>query len=155
MAKRMQYSVVGLPHYTIWHLYEPSVDDLRHMEEMEQEKKQREAKEKEEKAEAERQQKLKDRFKDSTDEWEKDGAEVKKKIDKTEQTQQVEKARKGQSKDAAEDLEADVENERRPAIPAKGEKEPAGAAAPKNSKPNTQKEKTRQDSSSNHNEKLE
>ena len=32
MAKRMQYSVVGLPHYTIWHLYEPSVDDVRHME---------------------------------------------------------------------------------------------------------------------------
>jgi mannan polymerase II complex ANP1 subunit len=28
----MQFSVVGLPHYTIWHLYEPSVDDIRHME---------------------------------------------------------------------------------------------------------------------------
>jgi len=35
MAKRMRFSVVGLPHYTIWHLYEPSVDDIRHMEEME------------------------------------------------------------------------------------------------------------------------
>ncbi|KAJ5782601.1 Anp1 [Penicillium paradoxum] len=35
MARRMKFSVVGLPHYTIWHLYEPSVDDLRHMEEME------------------------------------------------------------------------------------------------------------------------
>ena len=32
MAKRMEFSVVGLPHYTIWHLYEPSVDDIRHME---------------------------------------------------------------------------------------------------------------------------
>lgn len=32
MAKRMQYSVVGLPHYVIWHLYEPSVDDIHHME---------------------------------------------------------------------------------------------------------------------------
>lgn len=32
MAKRMQFSVVGLPHYTIWHLYEPSVDDIKHME---------------------------------------------------------------------------------------------------------------------------
>lgn len=32
MAKRMRYSVVGLPHYVIWHLYEPSVDDIRHME---------------------------------------------------------------------------------------------------------------------------
>lgn len=32
MSKRMGYSVIGLPHYTIWHLYEPSVDDIRHME---------------------------------------------------------------------------------------------------------------------------
>lgn len=32
MAKRMGFSVVGLPHYTIWHLYEPSLDDIRHME---------------------------------------------------------------------------------------------------------------------------
>ena len=31
MAKRMKYSVVGLPHYTIWHLYEPSAEDLQHM----------------------------------------------------------------------------------------------------------------------------
>lgn len=38
MAKRMKFSVIGLPHYTIWHLYEPSVDDLRHMEEMEVER---------------------------------------------------------------------------------------------------------------------
>lgn len=38
MAKRMNFSVVGLPHYTIWHLYEPSVDDLRHMDEMESER---------------------------------------------------------------------------------------------------------------------
>lgn len=28
----MHFSVVGLPHYVIWHLYEPSVDDIRHME---------------------------------------------------------------------------------------------------------------------------
>lgn len=34
----MNFSVIGLPHYTIWHLYEPSVDDLRHMEEMELER---------------------------------------------------------------------------------------------------------------------
>lgn len=33
----MKYSVIGLPHYVIWHLYEPSLDDLRHMEEMKQE----------------------------------------------------------------------------------------------------------------------
>lgn len=38
MAKRMGFSVVGLPHYVVWHLYEPSVDDLKHMEEMEKER---------------------------------------------------------------------------------------------------------------------
>ena len=43
----MKFSVVGLPHYTIWHLYEPSVDDLRHMEEMEQERLAREKEEQE------------------------------------------------------------------------------------------------------------
>lgn len=32
MSKRMGYSVVGLPHYVIWHIYEPSLDDLKHME---------------------------------------------------------------------------------------------------------------------------
>lgn len=32
LAKRMGYSVVGLPHYVIWHIYEPSSDDLKHME---------------------------------------------------------------------------------------------------------------------------
>ncbi|KAK9362624.1 Anp1-domain-containing protein [Lipomyces starkeyi] len=38
MCKRMGFSVVGLPHYVIWHMYEPSVDDLRHMAAMEQER---------------------------------------------------------------------------------------------------------------------
>lgn len=28
----MGYTVVGLPHYVIWHIYEPSSDDLKHME---------------------------------------------------------------------------------------------------------------------------
>lgn len=32
MSKRMGYLVVGLPHYVIWHIYEPSLDDLKHME---------------------------------------------------------------------------------------------------------------------------
>lgn len=32
LLKRMGYSVVGLPHYVIWHIYEPSSDDLKHME---------------------------------------------------------------------------------------------------------------------------
>lgn len=59
MAKRMSFSVVGLPHYTIWHLYEPSVDDIRHMEEMEQERRTRE---KEEQAKVEREEKLKQQF---------------------------------------------------------------------------------------------
>lgn len=59
MAKRMKFSVVGLPHYTIWHLYEPSVDDIRHMEEMEKERKAREA---EEKAKKERQEKISSTF---------------------------------------------------------------------------------------------
>src|SRR4051794_1323777 len=49
MAKRLKFSVVGLPHYTIWHLYEPSVEDLHHMEEMAKEKQLKEAKEKAEK----------------------------------------------------------------------------------------------------------
>ena len=45
LAKRMGYSVVGLPHYVIWHLYEPSVDDLKHMADMEKEKVAREREE--------------------------------------------------------------------------------------------------------------
>lgn len=32
LSKRMGFSVVGLPHYVIWHIYEPSLDDLKHME---------------------------------------------------------------------------------------------------------------------------
>lgn len=47
MAKQMGFSVVGLPHYTIWHLYEPSVDDIRHMEEMEEQRKARDKEEQE------------------------------------------------------------------------------------------------------------
>ncbi|KAK2742918.1 Mannan polymerase II complex anp1 subunit [Myotisia sp. PD_48] len=73
MAKRMKYSVVGLPHYTIWHLYEPSVEDMRHMEEMDRERQRREA---EEKAKAERAKKAKEQFKDPKGEAEKDGAAV-------------------------------------------------------------------------------
>ncbi|EOD48225.1 putative mannan polymerase ii complex anp1 subunit protein [Neofusicoccum parvum UCRNP2] len=73
MAKRMKYSVVGLPHYTIWHLYEPSVDDIRHMEEMEQE---RLAKEKEEKDKEDRLQRLKDQFEDPAEQWDKDKADI-------------------------------------------------------------------------------
>lgn len=73
MAKRMQFSVVGLPHYTVWHLYEPSVDDIRHMEEMEQERKNRESEEKER---ADRLKKIKDDFNDPNSQWEKDKTEL-------------------------------------------------------------------------------
>ncbi|KAJ4389731.1 Mannan polymerase II complex anp1 subunit [Gnomoniopsis smithogilvyi] len=71
MARKMDFSVVGLPHYTIWHLYEPSVDDIKHMEEMEQEKL---AKEKEEREKAEREKKLKEGygFDETSNQWEKD-----------------------------------------------------------------------------------
>jgi mannan polymerase II complex ANP1 subunit len=70
MAKRMQYSVVGLPHYTIWHLYEPSADDLRHMEDMENERLSHEAEEAER---AERERKISAEFDTGMkDEWEAD-----------------------------------------------------------------------------------
>lgn len=73
MAKRMRYSVVGLPHYTIWHLYEPSVDDVKHMEEMERE---RLAREKEEEERKKKEQKIKEEFSDTRGEWEKDKQEM-------------------------------------------------------------------------------
>lgn len=37
MAKKMGYRVGGLPHYTLWHIYEPSDDDLRDIAEKERE----------------------------------------------------------------------------------------------------------------------
>ncbi|KAI4165369.1 MAG: hypothetical protein LQ342_000777 [Letrouitia transgressa] len=75
MAKRMGFSVVGLPHYTVWHLYEPSVDDIRHMEEM---KTERENREREEKERAERTKKIKEEFNDPNSQWEKDKTELEK-----------------------------------------------------------------------------
>ena len=74
MAKRMKFTVVGLPHYTVWHLYEPSVDDLRHMEEMENERKAREAEEKER---ADRLKKIKEEFNEPNSQWEQDKNELK------------------------------------------------------------------------------
>lgn len=88
MAKRMQFSVVGLPHYTIWHLYEPSVDDIRHMEEMEQERKQREQEEKEKQ---ERIEKIQNQFDEGTSQWEKDKAAIR---DATKKDAAEEKAKK-------------------------------------------------------------
>ncbi|GAQ40380.1 aminonitrophenyl propanediol resistance protein [Aspergillus niger] len=79
MARRMGFSVIGLPHYTIWHLYEPSVDDLQHMEEMEQERLEREREEQEQAERAERVQTL---FKDAKSQWEDDTAIIQEAIDK-------------------------------------------------------------------------
>ncbi|KAF1985059.1 glycosyltransferase family 62 protein [Aulographum hederae CBS 113979] len=73
MAKRMKFSVVGLPHYTIWHLYEPSVDDIRHMEEMDKERKAKETKEREER---ERMEKIKDQFDNPSSQWDKDKSDI-------------------------------------------------------------------------------
>lgn len=73
MARKMEFSVVGLPHYTIWHLYEPSVDDIKHMEQMEQEKL---AREQEEKQKAEKARKVKEQFGDASSQWEKDKSEM-------------------------------------------------------------------------------
>jgi mannan polymerase II complex ANP1 subunit len=73
MAKRMSFSVVGLPHYTIWHLYEPSIDDIRHMEEMEKERKEKEAKEI---AEKERIEKIKAQFDNPSNQWDQDQSDI-------------------------------------------------------------------------------
>ncbi|KAF2143742.1 glycosyltransferase family 62 protein [Aplosporella prunicola CBS 121167] len=79
MAKRMKFSVVGLPHYTIWHLYEPSVDDIRHMEEMENERLLKEA---EERRKEERLQKLKEDFEDPNEQWAKDKSDIRNMVKK-------------------------------------------------------------------------
>jgi mannan polymerase II complex ANP1 subunit len=91
MAKRMQFSVVGLPHYTIWHMYEPSVDDIKHMEVrdrfllsvwevgvniLQQMELARLAQEKEDKEKAEKAQKLKESFGDTTGQWEEDKSKL-------------------------------------------------------------------------------
>ena len=73
MAKRMQFSVVGLPHYTVWHLYEPSIDDLRRMEVMENERK---AGERQRRQGAEKAEKLKGPFGEAQSQWEKDKANI-------------------------------------------------------------------------------
>lgn len=78
LSKRMGFNVYGLPHYVIWHIYEPSSDDLKHMEWMAKE----EAKQKE-------QEKLKqiyskvweEGFEDVQDEWEVDRINILKNTD--------------------------------------------------------------------------
>ncbi|KAK2044113.1 Anp1-domain-containing protein [Colletotrichum somersetense] len=98
MAKRMHYSVVGLPHYTIWHLYEPSVDDIKHMEEMEQE---RLAREKEEQEKAEKAKKVKEQFGDASSQWEKDKSEMQKLV--TEEKNEAKGAKEAGDKKQAAD----------------------------------------------------
>lgn len=39
LSRRMGYDVIGLPHYVIWHIYEPSTEDLKHMAGMAEEEK--------------------------------------------------------------------------------------------------------------------
>ncbi|KAL2755221.1 glycosyltransferase family 62 protein [Sodiomyces alcalophilus JCM 7366] len=77
MAKRMQYSVVGLPHYTIWHLYEPSADDINQMDAMEQQTTaQQEADD-----EATKAKQIKQEFKDVNMQWQKDKSDIESHID--------------------------------------------------------------------------
>lgn len=73
MARRMEFSVVGLPHYTIWHLYEPSVDDIRHMQEMENERVEHEKAEADEKT---RQDKINSQFSTENDQWAQDKSNI-------------------------------------------------------------------------------
>ncbi|KAI1002702.1 Mannan polymerase II complex ANP1 subunit [Podosphaera aphanis] len=73
MAKRMRFSVVGLPHYTIWHMYEPSVDEIRYIREMEQERKMRELEKKETEKWASR---LQENFADQNAQWRKDKSDI-------------------------------------------------------------------------------
>jgi len=108
MSKRMGYSVVGLPHYTVWHLYEPSVDDIRHMEEMEAEKKEREAEEKERN---ERMKKIKEEFNDPNSQWEKDKAELM--ADKTKlENEEADSRKDGPVKQPPKDTEETVDSKK-------------------------------------------
>lgn len=84
MARRMKFSVVGLPHYTVWHLYEPSIDDIKHMEEMEAEKRERE---KQEKEKAEAVEKMEDAFQKVDAQWEEDKQAIAQKLEKKEGVQ--------------------------------------------------------------------
>ncbi|ODV92835.1 glycosyltransferase family 62 protein [Tortispora caseinolytica NRRL Y-17796] len=66
MCRRMHFSVVGLPHYVVWHMYEPSTDDLERMKEMEKERIERE---KEAQMKKLRAQRYKNSFHDLKDDW--------------------------------------------------------------------------------------
>jgi mannan polymerase II complex ANP1 subunit len=114
MAKRMKFSVVGLPHYTIWHLYEPSVDDIRHMEEMEKERK---AKEAEEAAKKERLDKIHESFDPKNTDWEKEKAEVQNLVQKAknEEKAEAEKAKEDKGNKEGKEKESTKEEHEQPA----------------------------------------
>ncbi|KAI9667681.1 MAG: Mannan polymerase II complex anp1 subunit [Bathelium mastoideum] len=95
MAKRMGFSVFGLPHYTIWHLYEPSIDDIKHMEEMETERRQ---KENEEKDKVDREKKIIDQFESTQQQWQKDKVGM----DEAAKQADQEKAKEGQKSEAGD-----------------------------------------------------
>ncbi|CAA9964745.1 Mannan polymerase II complex ANP1 protein [Pyrenophora teres f. maculata] len=92
MAKRMKFSVVGLPHYTIWHLYEPSVDDIRHMKEMEEDRKKKEAEEEAKKA---KESKIKETFDEKKGDWEKEKAAVQDLVQKAKKEEKAEAEKQG------------------------------------------------------------
>ncbi|KNG46988.1 glycosyltransferase family 62 protein [Stemphylium lycopersici] len=108
MAKRMKFSVVGLPHYTIWHLYEPSVDDIRHMEEMEKERK---AKEAEEEAKKAKENKLKETFDEKKSDWEKEKAAVQDMVQKAKNEENEEAEKKKQQQQQQETAKEDSHKE--------------------------------------------
>ncbi|KAH8708484.1 Anp1-domain-containing protein [Phaeosphaeriaceae sp. PMI808] len=111
MAKRMKFSVVGLPHYTIWHLYEPSVDDIRHMEEMEKERKVKEAEEVAKKARIE---KIHESFDPKEGDWEKEKAAVQDLVQKAknEEKAKVEKEKAEKEAPKEEPKKAEAKNEK-------------------------------------------
>ncbi|SCU86625.1 LAFA_0E02036g1_1 [Lachancea sp. 'fantastica'] len=78
LSRRLGYSVIGLPHYVIWHIYEPSSDDLKHMAWMAEEEKR--------KVEENKIREFYDKvwevaFDDVRDEWETERLQVMKNID--------------------------------------------------------------------------
>ncbi|KAF2103589.1 Anp1-domain-containing protein [Rhizodiscina lignyota] len=143
MAKRMKFSVVGLPHYTIWHLYEPSVDDIRHMEDMERERKDKEEKEREER---ERMERIKEQFDDPASQWDKDKNDIKDMATK-EYLESEGQQQDGQHKDEHEQPEADREQEQVPA-PA-----PAQAQAPEKKEGEGEKKPSEEEKKSGEGEK--
>lgn len=92
--------MVGLPHYTIWHLYEPSVDDIRHMEEMEKERK---AKEAEEEAKKAKEAKIKDNFDEKKSDWEKEKAAVQDMVQQAKNEEKAAAEKKNQQEAAAKE----------------------------------------------------